>query len=191
MKTYFLVASLFIGSTLKTLSQDTIKAFNQGNKLDMVFATNLFAPISASLEFNVKNKSSIYFCPRYFSWNFFGRETYISITAENRHYFTKLQSLNGWYLAPYIKYRHRENNHEQDHWFSDRLKASANFLGGGLVFGYQKVWPRGFTLNVFAGPGYLVILNSKVEIGPKDYWNYLNGIDFRLGFSLGGAFSNK
>lgn len=110
----------------------------------------------------------------------------LGVTPEYRIYFAgKKEALNGVYVAPYARYQNfslKEKETED--------KATFSSVGGGAVIGWQKMWPSGFTLDLFAGPGY----NSgkvKADSNSEDEFDIkagINGFGFRTGLTIGFGF---
>lgn len=110
----------------------------------------------------------------------------LGITPEYRFYFAgKKEAFNGVYVAPYARY--------QNFSFKDKVsedKATLSSVGGGAIVGWQKMWPSGFTLDLFAGPGY----NSgkvKADDANEDEFDIkggINGFGFRTGLTIGFGF---
>ena len=106
----------------------------------------------------------------------------IRLTPELRFY-TKGKALSGFYLAPYFRYQHYQ--------LTDGLnKLLYVSYGGGLSFGFQKIFNSGFVLDIFVGPGYNSGKFSSIE-GSKQEESLifgLNGTTVRTGITLGFAF---
>jgi hypothetical protein len=118
-----------------------------------------------------------------------------AITADFKIYL-KGESLRGFYIAPYLKYRLRRNNaREGDGFFlfasPDREYEAWVGYGVGTSFGYQLVSAKGLTLDSFLGIGHYFHQHLKNEtsytkdqIQHRKPWQY----DLRLGASIGYAF---
>lgn len=106
----------------------------------------------------------------------------IRLTPEVRFY-TKQRAISGFYIAPYLRYQHYE------------LSENANKLlyesfGGGLSFGFQKISPSGFIVDLFVGPSYNSG-NFSVKEGTKTDENLgfgMSGTGIRTGLTIGFAF---
>ena len=102
------------------------------------------------------------------------------ITPEMRFYIRK-NALDGFYIGPYIKY----NNFGFDDGSSaGRYKA----FGGGVAFGRQWIFKKGFVIDVFFG-GHYTNGNFELTSGtePPDLTK-VEGFNIRTGFALGFAF---
>jgi hypothetical protein len=119
-----------------------------------------------------------------------------AVTADFKIYL-KRESLSGFYIAPYFKYRLRKNNAldgiEDGFLFfrPDRKYEVWAGYGAGTSFGYQIVFPKGFTMDPFLGIGHYfhqnLISETKYTKDQKEQhkpWKY----DVRLGLLLGYAF---
>lgn len=107
------------------------------------------------------------------------------LTPEYRFYFAgNEEALNGVYLAPFLRYQ-SYNLTDKD---SDD-KARYSSMGGGAAIGWQKAWPGGFTLDIFAGPS----INSGKIKSTENEDDYdlkfgMKGFGIRTGLTLGFAF---
>ena len=108
------------------------------------------------------------------------------ITPEYRFYVAgKKEAFNGLYVAPYARY--------QSFTFKDKVsedQATLSSFGGGAIVGWQKMWQRGFTLDLFAGPGYNAG-NIKYDDETQNEFDVKGGVDgfgFRAGLTIGLGF---
>jgi hypothetical protein len=102
------------------------------------------------------------------------------ITPEMRFYIRK-NALDGFYIGPYLKY----NSFGFDDGSSaGRYKA----FGGGVSFGRQWIFRKGFVIDVFFG-GHYTNANFELTSGtePPDLTK-IEGFKVRVGFALGFAF---
>jgi hypothetical protein len=110
----------------------------------------------------------------------------LGITPEYRFYVAgRKEALNGLYVAPYARYQsfNFKDKNTQD-------KASLSSFGGGALLGWQKMWDGGFTLDLFAGPGYNAG-NVKYDDQTENEFDVKGGIDgfgVRAGITLGIGF---
>jgi len=102
------------------------------------------------------------------------------LTPEFRFYIRK-NALDGFYIGPYLRY----NNFSFDDGSSTgRYKA----FGGGVSFGRQWIFKKGFVIDLFFGGHYTsssVTLTTGTET--PDFTR-IEGFNIRTGFSLGFAF---
>jgi hypothetical protein len=70
-----------------------------------------------------------------------------SLAPEFRYYATEKGAMQGFYLAPFMRF----GNFELDDKVS---KADMKTIGGGLLIGKQWLFYRGITLDAFVGPSY-------------------------------------
>lgn len=107
------------------------------------------------------------------------------ITPEYRFYFGgQKQALNGGYVAPFVRYQDFtiENT-------TEKVKAGFTTMGGGAIIGWQKTWPSGFIVDVFAGPAYNH-LKFDVEEDSDDFdvRSSIKGFALRTGLTIGFSF---
>lgn len=109
--------------------------------------------------------------------------TGLIFTPEYRIYYQK-NALSGYYIGPFLRYQ----NFTLDKRFDSSAKLST--FGGGVVFGRQWVYYKGFVMDLFAGPMYNAG-NPKNEVGASTFNDTglgLNNFFFRFGLSLGFGF---
>jgi hypothetical protein len=102
------------------------------------------------------------------------------ITPEFRFYIRK-NALDGFYVGPYLRYN---NFGFDDNNSTGRYKA----FGGGVLFGRQWIFKKGFVIDLFFGGHYTnsnITLTSGSE--PPDFTR-IEGFSLRTGFALGFAF---
>ena len=104
----------------------------------------------------------------------------LGVTPEVRFYIRK-NALDGFYVGPYLRY----NNFGYDDGTSaGRYKA----FGGGVSFGRQWIFKKGFVIDLFFGGHYT---SSKVTVTTgteaPDFAR-IEGFNIRTGFALGFAF---
>jgi hypothetical protein len=104
----------------------------------------------------------------------------IGLTPEVRFYVRK-NALDGFYIGPYLRY----NNFGYDDGISTgRYKA----FGGGVSFGRQWIFKKGFVLDLFFGGHYT---NSDVTVTTGTEtpdFTKIEGFSIRTGLALGFAF---
>lgn len=110
--------------------------------------------------------------------------TGLILTPEFRYY-PKNNAIDGFYLAPYLRYQKFtvENNEA-----STPSKGTLSGMGGGFVFGRQWITDSGFTMDLFFGGHYgdsKVSLESGTDNFDSDFFK---GFKMRMGFALGFAF---
>lgn len=102
------------------------------------------------------------------------------ITPEIRFYIRK-NALDGFYIGPYLRYNNFGFEEPES---SGRYKG----FGGGVSFGRQWIFKKGFVIDVFFGGHYT---GSSVELtsGTEEPdLTRIEGFNVRTGFSLGFAF---
>ena len=207
-----LIVSLITCNALSCLSQTNIMkkndvksdAISQNADVNFnrpyILKTNLTGPYSLYYEIQVRPKQSVQLSINRINYGlFFGGDTkYFALTSAFKFYFTGKESTkrrpypSGFYLSPYLRYI---NAREVNTGFISNTKTSEvsyNLFGGGGMAGYQVIFGKGFTLDFFAGAGYLPLSTSRIiytqtnyksEVKPDDYMT-----EMRLGVCVGFAF---
>jgi hypothetical protein len=104
----------------------------------------------------------------------------IILTPEVRIY-PKKNAIDGFYIAPYLRYQNYTLQNGTD-------KGSLSSMGGGLLFGRQWIFKKGFTMDLFFG-GHYGSSNVKVDSGTDTFnTNLITGFGIRVGFAIGFAF---
>jgi hypothetical protein len=104
----------------------------------------------------------------------------IILTPEVRIY-PKKNAIDGFYIAPYLRYQNYTLQNGTD-------KGSLSSMGGGLLFGRQWIFKKGFTMDLFFG-GHYGSSNVKVDSGTDIFnTNLITGFGIRVGFAIGFAF---
>jgi hypothetical protein len=102
------------------------------------------------------------------------------ITPEMRFYIRK-NALDGFYVGPYLRYN---NFGFDDNSSTGRYKA----FGGGVSFGRQWIFKKGFVIDVFFG-GHYTNGNFELTSGTEQPdLTKVEGFNIRTGFALGFAF---
>jgi hypothetical protein len=105
-----------------------------------------------------------------------------SITPEFRYYATQKGAMQGFYVAPFMRF----GNFDLDDKVS---KAEMKTIGGGLLVGHQWIFSKGLSLDVFLGPSYNTG-NIKITQGTTEPEtpSSIDGFGIRSGLTLGIAF---
>jgi len=105
------------------------------------------------------------------------------LTPEYRIYY-KDNALSGYYIGPFLRYQ----NFTLDRQFDSSAKLTT--FGGGVVFGRQWVYYKGFVMDIFAGPMYNAGKPQDITGAAtfNDTGLGLNNFFFRFGLSLGFGF---
>lgn len=103
------------------------------------------------------------------------------LTPEVKFYIRN-NAIDGFYLSPYLRY----NNYEYKG--SEQSKGNYTSFGGGVAFGRQWIFKKGFVIDLFFG-GHYTDGNVKVTSGsdPVDVTKF-EGFKTRVGFAIGFAF---
>lgn len=105
-----------------------------------------------------------------------------SITPEFRYYATQKGAMQGFYVAPFMRY----GNFEVDDKIS---KGELKTIGGGLLVGKQWIFTKGISLDTFIGPSYnFGDLKITSGIDDPEVPASFNGFGVRAGVTLGIAF---
>jgi len=104
----------------------------------------------------------------------------VIITPEVRFYIRK-NALDGFYIGPYLRY----NNYGFD---DNSSTGKYEAFGGGVSFGRQWIFKKGFVIDVFFG-GHYTSSTVKLTTGTETPdLTRIEGFSIRTGFSLGFAF---
>lgn len=104
----------------------------------------------------------------------------VGITPEFRFYIRK-NALDGFYMGPYLRYN---NFGFEDESSTGRYKA----FGGGVSFGRQWIFKKGFVIDLFFGGHYT---DSSIELtsgSDTPDFTKIEGFNIRTGFAIGFAF---
>ena len=177
-----------------------------------VLKGNIFSPIVKSASFfyerSLNEKSSIqigYFYnwdkPDFNLFGGFGIEwSGFGITPEYRYYPSR-KALNGFYLAPFLRYIQYTSEHSFEigfhnqttfNWVSNIENQSAieTNIGGGFLVGHQWIL-NFFSIDTFIGP-CLIKRSTQVSGKSTEYTGYdeedFTSFGLRFGFTIGAAF---
>lgn len=106
------------------------------------------------------------------------------LTPEARFYIRK-NAIDGFYMAPYLRYTRYGFNTTSE---SGDSEGSFTSFGGGLSFGRQWIFKKGFVMDLFFG-GHYMGSQIKLTSGTQEPdLTKLSGFRTRVGFCLGFAF---
>ncbi|WP_250427699.1 DUF3575 domain-containing protein [Pontibacter ruber] len=137
--------------------------------------------------------------PKRLAWSEKDTTSAYALTVDFKIY-VKGESLNGIYVAPFLKYRLRRNNAKEGtstggapffFYRPDREEERWVGYGAGATVGFQQVFPKGFTLDTFLGYGKYFHQDLVGQTNyTKQQMEYRKPLqhDFRLGLLLGYAF---
>lgn len=104
------------------------------------------------------------------------------ITPEFRFYAGEKGAMNGFYVAPFLRYQHFTLSEEKN-------KGTLNTIGGGLLIGNQWRFASGINLDAFIGPSYT---SGKINVtdGTNDFDLPfgVKGFGIRAGVAIGFSF---
>jgi hypothetical protein len=104
------------------------------------------------------------------------------LTPECRFYIRK-NAIDGFYISPYLRY----NQYKYENG-TDSGEGKFTSVGGGVAFGRQWIFKKGFIMDLFFGGHYTdgsVNITSGTE--PTDVTKF-TGFKTRVGFAIGFAF---
>ncbi|MBC7923193.1 MAG: hypothetical protein H7Z75_19105 [Ferruginibacter sp.] len=168
----------------------------------IVFKTNLSGPFSLLVEGQVAPRKSLQFSVQRINVDLFGFNKFFSFTPEFKFYLSKRTSTerrprpSGFYVSPYLKYRHVYQISRGSTSGSRLSEVSYHLLGGGTIVGRQVIFRGGFALDAFLGGGYFPIAGGRQTYGRDDgngpYREEIRPQDFqadiRVGICIGYAF---
>ena len=104
------------------------------------------------------------------------------LTPEFKVYVRK-NAIDGFYIAPYLRYN-KFGYEVKD----DTSEGSLISFGGGIAFGRQWIFQKGFVMDLFFG-GHYTGANVEITYGtePPDITK-IDGFKTRVGFAIGFAF---
>ena len=169
---------------------DSVVRFNRPH----IIKTNLAGPFSLYYEMQLKTRQSLQLNVNRASYGVLlgGDIKYFALTAAYKFYLSKKDSdlrrpgPAGFYLSPYVRY---VNARDVTTGFiaidEKRSEMAYNLFGAGGVAGYQLIFRKGFTLDFFAGAGYLPLATSKVVYQYPGYLARVKTDDYKLDVRIG------
>jgi hypothetical protein len=191
----FFVCLMYLPANIKA------QTLEQKEKSIAILKTNLLAPINLTYENSLNSKRSLLIDVRYSpKANIAEKGNRFILTSELRFYTdTSKDRLSGFYVGPYLRFKHITIAQQPDVAAAMALKfligvpagfekpeRKVNSLGVGGVAGYQWIFRKNFTIDIFAGAGYNPIVGKKEVPSWTGSRNYR--INMRCGFSIGYAF---
>lgn len=175
-----LVTNTFADNNLSKDSDVPVSNIIKWNWLSAILKTANFA-----YERSINEKQSVQLRAYYCAYSFDKELNYTrySFMPEFRQYLSKDEAeLNGFFIAPLFQYVYNELSN------STGDKATLTTYGGGLCFGYQKVFSNIFSVDVFTGPTYDFggEINVKSNAGGTVFKS--DGIGAGFGFKFGTTF---
>jgi hypothetical protein len=107
------------------------------------------------------------------------------ITPEYRFYINSNEQkvMNGGYVAPFLRYQQFSLSEKES-----TNKARFETFGGGVVMGWEKRFPSGFVVDLFAGPSYNHVQFKSGDESDFSIKGGMKGFGLRTGISLGFTF---
>lgn len=111
------------------------------------------------------------------------------ITPEFRFYLSDKGTPEGFFIAPFTRYRSFDLINDATEIGGVESKANWTSIGGGLLVGGQWIFKDIISLDIWGGPSYGTN-NINVESGAEDDFDVarISGFGFRSGVTLGIAF---
>ena len=126
------------------------------------------------------------------NYTWFGADDFeydaISLTADFRIYFGKDNTAKGFFVSPYMKYRHTEATNIFSGTTEEEVDRTADGLALGIATGKKWVAQSGFTFELYFGIGNYIIHEVDPDELDFDDDNDIPTLDFRLGIGLGYRF---
>jgi|PlaIllAssembly_1097288.scaffolds.fasta_scaffold29622_2 hypothetical protein len=106
------------------------------------------------------------------------------LTPEFKFYVRK-NAIDGFYVSPYLRYNRFNYENKGG---TDTDEGSLTSFGGGVAFGRQWIFQKGFVIDFFFG-GHYTSANVEITSGtePPDVTKF-DGFKTRVGLALGFAF---
>ncbi len=203
---YLLVLFLLLLASFTVYAQDAQGVTDQNLRANIV-KLNTLPLLFGSVNVSYERRISSYFSgavtamayPKRLAFSEKDTTSAYALTADFKFY-VKGKSLNGFYVAPYLKYRLRRNNAKEGtsiggapffFYRPDREEERWKSYGAGATVGFQKVFPNAITLDTFLGYGKYFHQELTNETNyTKQQIEYRKPLqhDFRLGLLLGYAF---
>jgi hypothetical protein len=174
---------LFLLSILPLLMSSTVSGQDLKNNLKINILSPVVRTFNLQYERIIKKDQSLQLGVFYTGYSASGTSfSGFGITPEFRYYLTSPEAPKGAYLAPFIRYQHFDIDDEGID------KGTLNVFGGGAVFGYQWLFKKKITLDMFLGPVYnsgkvtVTAGTDNFDIGPFDGYSIRTGICFGFAF---------
>ncbi len=112
------------------------------------------------------------------------------ITPEYRFYLSEKGNMQGFFVAPFVRYQNFQLTTEIDEFNTEEDKATFNGIGGGLLIGGQWIFKKRISLDIWAGPSYTAgDIKLESDSSEDDFSTGLfSGFGARAGLTLGVAF---
>jgi hypothetical protein len=184
MRNIFIIFLVLI-FTVPAISQEQPKVSSDKNVLKINALSMFFGTGSIFYERRISDLTSAQLGAAYLSYKYADtRFSGLIITPEFRIY-PKHESIDGFYIAPYVRYQKFTMKNTADH-----SEGSLSTMGGGLLLGRQWITKSGFVMDLFFGAHYSgssVTNESGTGIGSFDK-GVFTGFKPRVGFALGFSF---
>lgn len=117
-----------------------------------------------------------------------------AITPEFRYYLSSTEAPRGFFIGPFLRYRHSDATATIKRDNAEPIQADANFttIGAGMVIGGQWVFGKHISFDAFIGPSlnarYTKISTPEVEEKDFPVPNIFGPLGLRAGVTVGFAF---
>lgn len=172
---------LALGFTVTSFSQDQPTVASYKNVMKVNTLALIIRTGAVFYEREISDLTSVQLGIAYMNYRI--DETHldgVGITPEFRFYIRR-NALDGFYVGPYLRYN---NFGFDDNYSTGRYKA----FGGGVAFGRQWIFEKGFVIDLFFGGHYT---NSDITLtsgSETPDFTKIEGFSIRTGFALGFAF---
>lgn len=117
-----------------------------------------------------------------------------AITPEFRYYLSSTEAPRGFFIGPFLRYRHSDAQANIKRENAEPIQADADFttIGAGMLVGGQWVFGKHFSMDIFMGPSlnarYTKVTTPEVEESEFPVPNIFGPFGFRAGVTIGFAF---
>lgn len=190
MKNYFILfftlAVLSLSFTLKVQAQDDPQNIIKINILSPIAST-----ASLFYERGLNENSSLQLGLFYTNVSIIDTKIRgFGITPEYRYYLSEKGNMQGFFVAPFLRYQNFQLTSEVTLFNAQEDNATFSGIGGGLLIGGQWIFKKRISLDLWGGPSYsggnIKLEGNSTEddfsTGP------FSGFGLRAGITLGVAF---
>ena len=175
------VAVLLVAFTFPAFTQETTGTSVDKNVVKINTLSLLVGTGSVFYERKLTDNASAQMGVGYLNYKFSGTTfSGIFLTPEFRYY-PKGNAIDGFYLAPYMRYNKYSLNNGSDN-------ADYTNVGGGALIGHQWISNSGFTMDLFFGGHYGSGKITGSSNGEPFDTDRFEGFRIRVGFALGFSF---
>ena len=175
----FLLSAL----TLSSFAQDEVIVAPEKNVLKVNTLALVVGTGSIFYEREVSDLASAQMGVGFMSYNFGDAKFSGLILTPEVKFYIRNNAIDGFYISPYLRYNQYGCKSDEG---EDEGKFSA--VGGGVAFGRQWIFRKGFVIDFFFG-GHYTDGSIDIQQGgePEDITKF-EGFKTRVGFAIGFAF---